>query len=305
MRQFYIILGWLLLFLAPAFAQEASLTDSGDPLVNRLQVAQLVDAALDEAQDSYNSPTLGGQKSVKKAVFFSALVPGSGQLYSGSYIKAAAFMAVEALAWGMQINYRGKGDDKDAEFKAFAEKNWSEQRYWSSVYYQLNGLPEEDRPSGMPDYSGDIFADNQGRPVITNWQEAEMVLKQWDNTTYLAGFTHHLPETKTQQYYEMIGKYPEQFGNAWDDADFDTYYSGYVDRITDLNRTYADMRSEANDFYKTASYGAMLVLVNHVLSAIDAGFTARRFNNKQLELTFQRKYYPGDFVNMYGLQVNL
>ena len=32
-------------------------------------------------------------------------------------------------------------------------------------------------------------------------------------------FTHHLPATKTQQYYEMIGKY-DQFRYGWSDTDY-------------------------------------------------------------------------------------
>lgn len=296
----------ILLMAGSLCAQDALLTDSGDPLVNRLQISQMVDQALDQLPEGGAGQTTEvSYKSVKKAAFMSAILPGAGQFYSNSYWKAATFAAIEALAWGLQINYRGKGDDQDAEFKEFARKNWSEQRYWSSVYYQLSGLPADDRPAGLPDYGGDITHDNRGRPIIGNWGEAEMVLSQWDNTTYLRGFTHHLPETPTQQYYEMIGKYPEQFGNAWEDADFDTYYNGYENRITPLNKTYTGMRDQANDFYNTASYGAMIVLINHVVSAVDAGFTARRANERQYHLTYHRQQYPGDNVNMFGLQVGL
>ncbi len=45
--------------------------------------------------------------------------------------------------------------------------------------------------------------------------------------TYLS---HHLPDSKTQQYYEMIGKY-EQFSRGWDDySDFTSQHrSDYLE----------------------------------------------------------------------------
>ena len=38
-------------------------------------------------------------KSVKKAVLFSAVLPGTGQLYAGNQSKAGIFFATEAALW--------------------------------------------------------------------------------------------------------------------------------------------------------------------------------------------------------------
>lgn len=52
-----------------------------------------------------------------KAVLLSALIPGAGELYAGSYWKSALFFAVEVGCWAAAINYGIRGEDKDTEFK--------------------------------------------------------------------------------------------------------------------------------------------------------------------------------------------
>jgi len=118
-------------------------------------------------------------------------------------------------------------------------------------------------------------------------------------------FSHRLPSTRTQQYYEMIGKYPGQFGNAWSDASFDRKYSG-PDNITSNNNFYMDMRDEANRYYDIAQYGLMAVLINHVVSAIDAGFTTRNYNRRQvkMEMSYKNLRYKREYVNMFGVNVS-
>ena len=117
-------------------------------------------------------------------------------------------------------------------------------------------------------------------------------------------FSHRLPGSKTQQYYEMIGKYPVQFGNAWIDADFDRNYRG-PNNITAKNDSYMTMREDSNRLYDVAQYGLMVVLINHVASAIDAGFTARKYNRRQLqlEMSYNNFDYKGEYVNMFGMKV--
>lgn len=276
---------------------------SDNVLLNRLQLHQALTGGLEALPEDEMSSVPA--KSVGKAVLFSALVPGAGQFYANSYIKAAGFLAIEALAWTINISYNNQGDDKDAEFKRYADQNWSEQRYWSYLYYRLNGQEElyPDFPHGQ--YDGDIFVDNAGRPVINGWEAAEQVLQEFASTEYIRAFSHTLPDTKTQQYYEMIGKYPAQFGNAWADASFDVEYQDFgLGHITPMNDEYAIMRDEANKLYDKAAYGSMIALLNHLVSAVDAGFTARHYNRRQMSLTYHQKVYSsGDHVNMFGLAV--
>jgi hypothetical protein len=73
--------------------------------------------------------------------------------------------------------------------------------------------------------------------------------------------------SRTQQYYEMIYKYLTQFGNAWLDADFITYY-GNTDLMTPMMFEYRGMRNDMNHFYDVASGSLNVILINHVLSAL-------------------------------------
>ncbi len=273
-------------------------------LMNRqLILARLQDNLEGTVQDeifAQNAP----QKSVGKAVLFSAILPGTGQLYAGSYWKSALFLAVEAAAWAINISYNKKGDDQTDFFQSFADQNWSEQRYWTFVYLQLNGRGIEGFPSGK--YDNQFGTDATGREVILNWEEAERDLEPYANTQFISGFSHHLPETKTQQYYEMIGKYPEQFGNAWADASYNVRYEGSyggvkAGNITPMIGNYVSLRDEANRLYDRAAYGSMIALVNHVISAVDAGFTTNRYNRRQLRLSYQSRWMADKYVNLVGL----
>jgi hypothetical protein len=173
-------------------------------------------------------------KSVKRAFLYSMIVPGSGEFYGGSKIKAAAFLSVDVALWALYFNYHGQGKDKETEYQGFADDHWSEDDYiaWLIVTY-------------------DITSDTQTYkdPVTGEW-------------VYLS---HHLPDTKTDQYYEMIGKY-EQFTGGWDELG---------------NReTYLGQRRDSNDLLNKAKYAAMFSLGNHILSAFDAAFTVKRYNKR-------------------------
>jgi hypothetical protein len=45
----------------------------------------------------------------------------------------------------------------------------------------------------------------------------------------------------------------------------------------------------------------MAALINHVISAVDAGFTTRRYNRRQMKLSYDNRIYNGEFVNMFGV----
>jgi hypothetical protein len=270
---------------------------------------ELRNRAMSKTQDttySYMDSELPNQKSVGKAVLFSALVPGSGQFYAKSYIKTAVFLAIEVSALAVNISNTQKGDDKDLEFRQYADANWDEHRYWSyvnwvgldkGIYTDLvvpeNYIEMVTAPNGGTWYLIDEQYFNANKDeILSNLREIE------ENE-----FSHRLPSTKTQQYYEMIGKYPGQFGNAWNDASFDIDYR--PDNVTPSVNFYMDMRDQANRYYDMAQYGLMAVLINHVVSAIDAGFTTRNYNRRQvqMEMSYNNIRYKGDYLNMFGVNV--
>lgn len=200
------------------------------------------------------SKTPAHLKSVGKGFVFSALIPGSGQLYAGSYLKAALFVAVEAASWYIYAHYNREGNDIEDRFHAYADEHWSEPDYWKWVS-QHSGIPYSE--------------ENMER------------LRDWEHNT----FSHGLHRNKDQQYYEMIGKY-DQFNAAWDDAGI-----GLLDQAWDTSNPdrsenrlyYEDLRDESNQAYKKATTGATIALINHIISAADASYTIYRHNQKELK----------------------
>ena len=103
----------------------------------------------------------------------------------------------------------------------------------------------------------------------THWSE-----ERWlQNKKETDPDTHTLPDTKTQQYYEMIGKY-DQFKAGWDD-----YYEGGP-ALTSNRDDYEHMRDDSNDFFKRASYSSMFAIANRLFSVFDTAFTIRRINRE-------------------------
>lgn len=212
----------------------------------------------------------------------SLLIPGSGEIYAEEYLKAAIFIAVEAAAITTAVIYDKKGDDKTAEFENFANQHWSAKRYAEWTLRNLSTLNSSLNPT---DY-------NVINPDGTvNWSELNRLERAIGY-----GYTHTLAPFGDQQYYEMIGKYP-QFSHGWSDSNpNDTDYL----ILSPFFKAYSIMRGEANDLYKVASTAVIFIYVNHFLSALDAAWSVASYNKnlavkvrmEQMNLAGQIEYVP-------------
>lgn len=198
-----------------------------------------------------------GYKLPKKALFFSAVIPGAGELYAKSYLKAAAFFLIEVGAWTYYGTYTKKANDKEDEYETFADVNWDSQK-WMSWY---ENVPEEYK---------------------TSFTHASHMLELIDEGR------------KTQQYYEMIGKYAE-FVSGWEGARIDLTYEELLEYRNDftLADDYMSMRAESNDLFDKAKTGTTIAMLNHLFSAIDAAWTAKKHNNTLIKtsLRIEQIYY--------------
>ncbi|NUO18155.1 hypothetical protein HUU59_01720 [bacterium] len=235
-------------------------------------------------------PDLGGKKNVGRAVMFSLIVPGTGQLYSGSWLRALPWFAVEIAGWALFSQYHAKGTDKTDEFEAFAGPWKNNDPSNGNFNYDAYMVREYQVASN------ETFAPVQYEGSFEDW----LTLEWEDRSSHLpAPYTHDIQTGDRQQYYEMIGKYFEQFGFGWIDTyDRSVPLNGSTpeniwsvggddiatvkyDGQSQLFFTYRDMRGEANDLLEKGNTMMELVLVNHVLSALDAAFAARSYNRKQ------------------------
>ena len=239
------------------------------------------------------------KKSVLRATLYSAVIPGSGQYYAGSIWKAILFSGIEIAGWTAYFVYNSKGINQDNEMRQYGDQHWDEKRYWSWLYFK-GGL--DSYVSELSEYKRLNYETDENEILVVYNKQVVNSLRFLESAL---GQTHHLPETKTQQYYEMIYKYLTQFGNAWDDADFYQTYYGNTNRMTQHMLTYRDMRNEMNDLYDTASAASNVILINHILSALDAAWTTSVYNRTlRIELRVNSKKYFDERVQMYGINVS-
>ena len=200
-------------------------------------------------------------KSSKRAFLLSALVPGLGEWYAGSKKRGLAFLGAEAALVGMWVAWKGKGNDIVEEFRAVADEYWDPEEYiaWrestisksSSITHALP-CSSEVREMYIPAIASGLGADFGGCAA-----------------------------SQIQQYYELLGKY-DQFVAGWEDlrrGTGDAVAPTKVDSVenfhSELRLRYEDQRDESNRFLKRASTVSGVILINHVISAIDAARVAR------------------------------
>ena len=216
----------------------------------------------DALQASRKSPWLAGGLSL--------VVPGTGELYSESYLKSAVFLAAEAVLWVLAYKYDNKADRQTDFFQNYANAHWSVVNY---AQYALTHYA----PAGG-NYQVIIPGTEALRVrypwMCVNWAELNRLESDISATAPGQYYSHMLPAYNTQQYYELIGKYP-QFNQGWDDA---PPSFSYGNQLSAELLYYSGQRGQANTDYTTASTFVAIAFVNHVVSAVDAALTAGSYN---------------------------
>jgi len=197
-------------------------------------------------------------RSVGRSLLYSAIVPGAGQFYNGSKRGAALFFGLEVVGWGIYLNWNSKGNDIEDEFRARADTAWSPLSYlaWRTSTIARNSSITHALPCSS--YVANIAAST-----------VPEALKG------CAG-------SEIQQYYELVGKY-NQFVSGWADVtDEDgvrvqpTQVDSAENFLSEIRLTYEDRRNDSNKYLKRASTIGGLILVNHVISAVDAARVAKK-----------------------------
>jgi hypothetical protein len=224
--------------------------------------------------DSSSAATTKPERSVGKALLFSAVIPGTGQFYNKSFLKGLAFAGIEIGAWAVNAIYTQRGNEQEDQFERYADAHWSEEEYWDSIFAMCQRDPQS-------------AAYNCRRDDLKS-------LRRWERDH----FSHFLPEEKNQTYYENIGKY-DQFNFGWDDSNTE------LGRDSAHRELYARMRKKANDQFRIATYGASAVLVNHVLSMLEAAYAANQFNRQvKASLGMEMQRYGDELTPALSLRMS-
>ncbi len=237
------------------------------------------------------------RKSSLLAGFMSAVVPGAGEVYAGRWWRGLLHFGLEVTGWGFYIHYNAEGDDQTKRYQNYADRYWDVTKYarWLNVYWGANIFINPD--DTLPPWER------------VDWNE----LNEFEYT--ISQFSHRLEPFGTQQYYELIGKYP-QYTRGWEDSNpignfepaenqLRAEQDAYFDDITEMFSFYSGKRGYANTLYARAHNAVIVVFLNHFASAFHAAFLAHRFNQTQLRVDLENRkdLYGERFVPMMKLSI--
>ena len=253
---------------------------------------------------SAHSSRSSDPKNVALAFGLSAVLPGAGQIYNGQWVKAAAAIALEAALAAGYIIWHSKGLDAEEQYQTYAHAYWDAGRYanWLNDYVifleQEHGATIDAGTISSPD---NIDFSSPGSWTVQERQSVRAFFDQIRNVEGMvfhpetgASFSHKLPYFAEQQYYELIGKY-FQFAPGWVDypawKELDGEFTGAIDpeltgpggtkpNVQGRFRDYARDHADANTLLRRASRVSALIVLNHVVAAVDAAITTKLRNDR-------------------------
>ncbi len=289
----------------------------GDSLTNHLlsfrssflytHRAPLLPATVSQVASRFNieNPNVStASRSIPLAFGLSAVLPGAGQVYNKQWIKAAVAITLEAVFVAGYISRKNDGNTLEDEYIAFAHEDWNPSQYgnWLNDFTEFLNI-SDNAGIDVPIILTDIGVDFQ-HPENWNssdWESVRAMFSQINNTERNvyhpetgASFSHQLPEFAEQQYYELIGKY-FQFSPGWSDyPPWITEDGEFTDAIdpeqsapdgSKVNPSpkfyaYAELHAESQDLFRDASKFGLMIMVTHVVSAIDAAVSAKLHNQR-------------------------
>jgi hypothetical protein len=185
-----------------------------------------------------------GSKGKYLPVLYSLIIPGTGEIALGYPKRGVALIALEVAAWVGYAYYRDQGLDGRAEFEAFADRYWTEDR-WIMEHPAVAGLPPDMRTFESLDSIGQYHW--TGWPGYHSWAAKDDV---------------------KLNYYENIGKY-DWFISGWEDWDG-------VSMNTELRDQYRALRRESNSDLDKADYFVYMSIATRVFSLVETVILARR-----------------------------
>jgi len=237
------------------------------------------------------SPDQSGSKSIWLAGGLSAVLPGAGQFYADAPLwRTLLYSTLEVASWTAYVVYNNKGDRAVEDFQNYADAHWDITRYisWIAENYQ-NWADGDVNKKAASEALAAIYHSND--PSTPGWQRVDIEQLHKLENAVTGGFSHTLPPHGDQQYYEQIGKYV-QYRAGWDDhlREGDTLIYN-PSRVSDRNQEYTEDRRQANELLGYAEMAVGVVIINHIVSMIDAAFAARSHN-----ISLQAKLLRGEIA---------
>jgi hypothetical protein len=264
-------------------------------------------ARVEEARQINFARNLKDYRSPKLAMLMSLLVPGLGQAYVKSYVKTGLFALAEAAIITASVVYNNKGKSQYNQATAFADNNYSAskmQTYYTglfnylqtyvypgadaqsydklnSIYFDTLNDPNSSFAKSARSKSQSYYSTIQSNEYIQGWNDCQPTLDQiatangvpGAQVTDAPGFKYKYSLYDSLEYSYLVTIQDKITG-----AVIDSEAYGYSNNLL----MYRNMVSQSNSSYKIATNILFIVLLNHVVSAVDALISARVYNDALL-----------------------
>ncbi|MBL7978852.1 MAG: hypothetical protein JNN12_10970 [Bacteroidetes Order II. Incertae sedis bacterium] len=242
---------------------------------------------------AYVSPTLlipaatHKPKHVAIAFLASAVVPGAGQVYNRQFVKSGVFFGAEITSIVLQQKWQQEGNQQYALVKQTAHRGWSIIRYaeWLNKFSGYAGpkIPISSTIRQIDLTNPAKWTDSERQTVRELFNAVRAAEDQSKNPKTGAAFSHKIPFFGEQQYYELVGKY-YQYSPGWPDYngadDPDEKVEGVYVNASAQFLAYAQSHGASQAQLRKASRTSTLIVLNHFISAFEAGISARLHNRK-------------------------
>jgi len=210
-----------------------------------------------------------------RGLILSLAIPGIGQWYAGAKKKALLFAGLEITGLFAWYQLQKQGDDLQLDFERFADDHW-DLKSWVEWAPYLYAQGEEYR---------DIIIDGTHHLRIILGED--ILSSDTLASPLWGGDLDEVQVIRDLEFYENIGKY-DQFVSGWDDLFNESGGEAWELKYKDVGDTtevivmtmhkkkYLNLRKESNTAYRMASYAISAIMLNHVISAIDAFWETRR-----------------------------
>ena len=244
-----------------------------------------------EAVHSINfAKNLKNYRSPKMAMLLSLLVPGLGQAYVKQYVKTGIFVALEATAIGFSIAFNNKGKKQFDQATSFANNNYDYDKmksYYDGLYgFLLNQEGSDSAAQAQMDmiYTDTLHSFIKGSQEYYNTIKEQSFVQGWKDCEPSGNVLfNNPPDTiKGKNNLYIVNTAARYLIYRVDPA------TGKIDTTQALygyspnQNRYIDMVSKSNNYYKTAQGILFTLIVNHILSAVDALISAKAYNDALL-----------------------